>query len=83
MRVLVWDFKNKEYKAREIPDEWKATTYCADLNAEVNCAECGRVLTYGECYTSRRIHNKIGMGFGVCPECYDIEMEKERVFWKQ
>ena len=39
----------------------------------VNCANCGKELKFGECYTSKTIHTEIGMGYGVCEECYDKE----------
>jgi len=39
----------------------------------VNCANCGKELKFGECYTSKTIHTEIGMGYGVCEECYNKE----------
>ena len=43
----------------------------------VNCAECGKEIDFGSCYTSRKIHTKGGFGFSVCGDCYEKEWQEE------
>lgn len=71
-----WDYASHEYKPYAIPKEWDTAIY-ADLDDEVSCAGCGKKLRYGECYTSMRIHNKIGMGYAVCMVCHNKEWHEK------
>lgn len=62
--------KYEEYK---IPKEWRCPLYSEDMDEVVNCAQCGKEVLYGDCYTSMEVHNHIGLGYGVCPDCYKDE----------
>ena len=46
----------------------------------VNCPQCGKELPYGETYTSKEIHNWVGLGYGVCEECYEKECERRKKY---
>ena len=48
-----------------------ASLYEDDLNKEVECCWCGRKVKFGDCYTSRHIHNEIGLGYAECENCYN------------
>ena len=50
MKLQMWNFKVRDYEPYEVPDEWKVKTYCTDMEESVNCAECGREMTFGEGY---------------------------------
>lgn len=78
MSLQRWDFEKRGYEPYSVPDDWNISVYCADMNTVINCAECGRKMTYGEGYTSRRIHTKMGFGYCVCEECYRKEWADER-----
>ena len=49
-----------------------------DLEEIVNCAQCGKELKYGDCYTSLEIHTDMGMGFAVCEDCYEEEWQRRK-----
>lgn len=73
-----WDYGKHEYVPLEVPDGWHVSCYEADMDAAVNCCRCGRALPFGETYTSLQVHAPVsGFGYAVCPECYEMEMEKE------
>ena len=57
-----------------VPAEWRVTTLEADMDAPVECAQCGRTLPFGETFTSLEVH-ELGAGFGyaVCGECHAQE----------
>ena len=70
-----WDYELQRYIEYELPKG--ASLFQADLDTIVECAECGKELTFGQCYTSRTIHSPLGFGYGVCEECYEKEFELE------
>lgn len=74
-KVRKFNVKTDKYEDFYIPVE--AAIY-EDLDTRVRCAECGRELYFGDCYTSLVIHNPIGFGYGVCLQCYTLEREQER-----
>ena len=72
-----WDFETREYSPYSVPDDWNVSCFEWDMNTAVNCAGCGRPMTFGEGYTSRTIHTASGFGFCVCEECYEAEREND------
>ena len=72
-----WNYEKQAYDPFEIPDAWNAKSYAADMDEIVNCAKCGRSITYGSSYTSREIRTTYGFGYAVCGECYDAERKRE------
>ena len=73
-----WNVKKHTYEPYEIPDEWNCPLYSEYLDQIVNCPQCGKELQYGNTYTSKEIHNNIGLGYGVCEKCYQEEWERKR-----
>lgn len=80
MLLNKWNYKAREYEPYEVPDDWNVKTYSNDMDEIVNCPHCGKSLPFGDCYTSREIHTKFGMGFAVCSECYEQEWERDRQY---
>lgn len=76
MILQKWNFKTHEYEPFESPAK-VLSLYSEDMLAEVDCANCGKRMTYGEGYTSRTIHNHVGLGYPVCEDCYEIERKEE------
>lgn len=68
MKALKWDEDAEKYDDVEISDE--ASLYEEDMDKVVACANCGQPKAFGECYTSRVYHNKVGLGYAVCPACH-------------
>lgn len=67
-----WNYDTHKYEPFESPAK-VMSLYSEDMDEPVNCANCGRRMTYGDCYTSQTIHNKVGFGYPVCGDCYAIE----------
>lgn len=77
LRVLrKWDYEAHDYRPYYVPAEWKVTVYTDDLNDVIQCAHCGKELTYGDSYTSFEIHNHAGLGYCVCEDCYKKELKR-------
>ena len=55
-----------------------ATLGVEDINQNITCASCGRVINFKESYTSKTIHNEIGLGYLVCHDCYGEELKGEK-----
>lgn len=75
-----WNYETHDYDPYKIPDEWNVPLITDDMEEIVNCPHCGKELKYGDTYTSKEIHNYIGLGFGVCSECYEKEWERRRKY---
>lgn len=78
MKAKKWDPKKRVYNDYEIPDDWNCKTYSDDMGEVINCAQCGKKITFGEGYCSRQIHTKMGFGYSVCEDCYERETQEER-----
>lgn len=80
MIINKWNYNKSKYEPRKIPDEWYCSTYEADMKTIVNCPSCGKELEFGDTYTSREWHTAIGFGYGVCEDCYKLEIERMNIF---
>lgn len=80
-RVLQkWDYQAHEYRSIVVPIGWNCKLYTDNMDELVNCPHCGKELKFGETFTSEEIHNSAGMGYGVCEECYDHELERRKLY---
>lgn len=53
--------------------------YETDMDKQINCAECGKPMKYGESLTSQRIYDDAGLfGYAVCWDCHTSGL-KERM----
>lgn len=75
MRAQRWDLEHSRYIGVEIPDA--CSTYRADFDAPVTCPNCGGTVRFGDTYTSRRWHDRMGFGYGVCGKCHELEVLEE------
>lgn len=69
-----WSFKTKEYTECKIPP--RASLYEIDMDKMIQCAACGKEISYGAGFTSRQIHTHGGLGYIVCDECYQKEWKE-------
>ena len=76
-----WDFETKKYRPCYLPG--KATLIEKRLDKVIECASCKTKLLYGNAFTSRTIHNSMGLGYCVCMKCYEDDWEKERETWSK
>lgn len=65
-----WNSKTEMYEPYVLPE---GATLSEDLDQVITCASCGRRIIAGYTYTSRLIHNELGLGYAVCPDCYEKE----------
>lgn len=78
-----WDFVGREYRPYEIPEGWFCVLNLSDMDTVINCASCGKKLTFGDSYTSRCIHNATGFGYAVCAKCMEKELAAEKAAHKE
>lgn len=71
-----FNFETGKYEPYTLSD--KASLYEQDLDEVIECASCGRDVVYGDCFTSITIHGERGLGYMVCPECYEREWNERR-----
>lgn len=70
MIIRKWNDTTQEYEKHFVPDDWKLILYSDDMNTPINCVNCGKEMTFGDGYTSRRYHTDKGFGYYECEECY-------------
>lgn len=75
MTAYMWDFGRHAYDLVELPEG--CSTYRDDFDELVTCPGCGGRLRFADTYTSRRFHDRVGFGYGVCEKCHDQEMKDE------
>ena len=71
-----WNWKKRKYEDYEVPDDWHIYTLVYDLDTFVDCASCGKGVPYGLTYTSMEIHTDMGMGYALCDECHEKELNR-------
>lgn len=77
-----WNYKKHTYEPFEVPDNRKIRVNGFNLKEVINCANCGKEVVTGNTYSSLTIHNRIGLGYCVCEECYEKEW-KERLKYRR
>ena len=73
-----FNFKTREYEPYEVPDDWFCPIFANDLDEKINCSSCGKIITFGDGYSSRCVHTDSGLGYCVCLECYEAEVIAEK-----
>lgn len=68
-----WNCKTREYEPYEIPDNRRIAMLCDSMDQVIDCASCGREMTFGEGFTSLEFHAPVGFGYCVCPDCFGEE----------
>lgn len=78
MILQKWNYKTHSYDNMRCPIDWNCKTYSNNMEEIVNCPHCGKKIKFGDTYTSLEFHTGLGMGYGVCEECYKKEWERRR-----
>lgn len=78
MVVGRWNYEKHDYDPHRIPDSWNCKMYSDDMDEIINCAQCGREITFGEAYTSWEIHGGLGFGYMVCEDCHIEERSRRK-----
>jgi len=78
MILQKWNVDKRQYEPFKTPTN-NIQLFSEDMNILVDCTNCGKEMIFGDCYTSRLIHNDLGLGYPVCEACYKVEnYEKNR-----
>lgn len=77
-----WNYNTHSYDKVNISDVYNCKTYSNDMNEIVHCPHCGDEIKFGESYTSLEFHTKLGFGYAVCENCYELEMERRKQYEK-
>ncbi len=72
-----YDFIRKQYTPYTPPRNGHYDIMGYD-NEELNCAACGCIINEYNAYTSAAIQNDIGIGYLICKNCYDRELEARK-----
>lgn len=80
----VWNYLAHKYDTKTFVSKFPKVfkTFSEDMDEKVNCCQCYRAIRFGETYTSNEVHTELGMGFAVCPQCYEDEWERRRKYGK-
>ena len=73
-----WNYNTKVYDDYTVPDDWSLPMFSDNMGEKINCANCGKEMTFGEGYTSMEIHTHRGFGYYVCESCYQDEWKRRR-----
>lgn len=76
MILQKWNYKKHDYEDYKVPNNWNVKTYSSNMKEKINCAQCGKKVEFGNCYTSLEVHTNIGFGYGVCRRCYEKEWRR-------
>lgn len=57
-----------------IPPEWNCKSKSDNMDEMINCAECGKLIRYGESFSSSLIHDKNGECYCICSDCVFDEL---------
>lgn len=57
------------YEPYSVPDSWNTPLVSNNMDEIINCANCGKELKFGDGYTSRIIHTRMGFGYCICKAC--------------
>ena len=72
-----WDFEKRKLESVEISD--KCSAYEIDMETKVECPGCGKMIAFGDGYTSMRYQTDLGFGYCVCADCNEKEWKED---WK-
>lgn len=78
-----WNYEKHVYEPYAVPDDWKVSKYEDNLNAVVNCCQCGRKVIVDDTFSSHEIHDDLGLGFMVCSDCHDKEWKRRKKYKRE
>lgn len=61
-----------------LPADWYCPMNPSSYDTVINCACCGKRLTFDESYTSLEITNILGLGYWVCGDCHWKEIDRRK-----
>ena len=82
MLAIKWNWKKDDYETYRIPLDWNCKLYSDNMNEKINCVQCGKIIKYGDSYSSLEIHNEVGLAYPICEKCYEKEWRNRRKYKK-
>lgn len=83
MDMQRYDRFQHRYMPYAVPYDWNCVLTHDHWDAKINCANCGKVIAFGDSFTSQEIHNSIGFGYAVCEDCYQAESKRRLIVAKE
>lgn len=74
-RLKKWNYDTHKYDTYEVPESWRVAQICPDMETVINCASCGKAISFGASYGSMEIHGHLGISYCVCSKCHNAEIE--------
>lgn len=77
--MIVYKYDGERYVIVEIEDgDYKPSMM--DMEEKIKCPSCGKMVAYGDCYTSKEYYFPGGVfGLNVCPECHVKERRNKKI----
>ena len=76
--IKKWIKNLNKYENVAISEAWDITAFETDMEHKYNCASCGKLIKFGDGYTSLFLHTDNGFGYIVCSDChFNIELPEE------
>lgn len=80
MKAKRWNYETRTYDDYELPEGAHVIPKIKS-GCKVVCACCGITMPIEVAYTSREIHTKLGLGYPVCTDCFDVECVKHQIYY--
>lgn len=77
MLIKRWNYETHEYDDVYVNGPC-LKCYSEDLESPVKCPSCGKIIKFGESFTSLEYHTETGMGYAVCGKCHQEEIERKQ-----
>lgn len=76
--ISKWNWRAHAYEPYQPNEDWNVVLYSDNMDLAINCTACGKNMTYGQGFTSRELHNSLGLGYPVCETDYEEERAREQ-----
>lgn len=76
MKLQKYSRVDHQYHNYYVPDSMNIPLYTTNLDEIINCCQCMKEMRFKDGYTSLEVHNDYGLGYSVCPECYQEEWKR-------
>lgn len=75
--IRKWNYETRQYEPYTVPEHIPLLLVCDDMDKKTYCADCFTPMTFGQGFTSRTLHNHMGLAYSVCNNCHERELTAE------
>lgn len=76
MLIKRWNYETHEYDDVYVNGPC-LRTYSDDPDAPTKCPNCGKIIKFGESFTSYEYRTETGIGYAVCEKCHQEELDRK------